>query len=146
MISFFVPGKAQPGGSKHSLGKHRIIDANPHVGEWRSTVALVSSIAMRESGVTVPYDAALYAECTFYQLRPAYHFDKLGKVKARYLDAYPTSRPDSSKLFRSTEDAMTKIVYTDDARIVLQKVGKRYGENPGARIIIMTMQEYLANE
>lgn len=143
MISFFVPGKPQPGGSKKSIGKHRIIDANPHVGEWRSTVALAGRNAFIESGLSVPYDCALYVQCTFYTARPKSHFDKAGKIKPKYENEFPTTRPDATKLFRSTEDALTGVVWTDDARIVEQHVSKRYGTAIGARIVILPMDDYL---
>jgi Holliday junction resolvase RusA-like endonuclease len=47
--------------------------------------------------------------------------------------------PDLTKLMRSTEDALTGILWVDDARITDQHARKRYcepGQAPGAQISI----------
>jgi Holliday junction resolvase RusA-like endonuclease len=43
----------------------------------------------------------------------------------------PTVKPDLSKLYRAAEDAMTGIVFVDDAQVVEATVRKVYGETPG---------------
>lgn len=40
---------------------------------------------------------------------------------------HPTARPDLSKLIRGVEDALIRVIYTDDAQIVELLVAKRYG-------------------
>jgi Holliday junction resolvase RusA-like endonuclease len=49
------------------------------------------------------------------------------------------TRPDATKLWRPTEDALTGIVWRDDSQIIRQLVRKRYcgpGEVPGAEVLV----------
>ena len=52
---------------------------------------------------------------------------------------HPTARPDLSKLIRGVEDALIRVIYTDDAQIVELLVAKRYGavaEPPRLDVVI----------
>jgi Holliday junction resolvase RusA-like endonuclease len=49
---------------------------------------------------------------------------------------YPTTRPDALKLARAAEDALTGIIWTDDAVTVDLTIKKRYGELPGVNITV----------
>jgi Holliday junction resolvase RusA-like endonuclease len=56
---------------------------------------------------------------------------------------YPTNPPDATKLLRSTEDALTGIVWKDDKLIVDQLVSKNYqrpGIYPGAKITVSVFE------
>jgi Holliday junction resolvase RusA-like endonuclease len=51
-------------------------------------------------------------------------------------------KPDGSKLLRSTEDALSNLLYEDDARIVMGTFHKRYcigDERPGAIISLIPL-------
>lgn len=52
-----------------------------------------------------------------------------------------TVKPDATKLWRSTEDALTGIAWRDDAQISVQVVEKRYGSQSGALIQISSLTE-----
>ena len=62
---------------------------------------------------------------TFYLRRPKCHRCASGALKP---DAplYPTSKPDTTKLIRSIEDALTSVAWVDDALIVNQHGYKRF--------------------
>jgi len=50
---------------------------------------------------------------------------------------FPASRPDLTKLIRSVEDALTGILWRDDAQVISQVALKRYAmpdETPGVRV------------
>lgn len=51
--------------------------------------------------------------------------------KGRYL---PTTKPDLDKMIRSVKDAMTGILYVDDAQICAIAASKEYAEEPGVYI------------
>ena len=44
--------------------------------------------------------------------------------------AEPTTRPDLSKLVRAVEDALTGVIYADDAQVVSEYTEKHYADNP----------------
>ena len=68
--------------------------------------------------------------------RPKGHY-RTGKnalILRKNAPEHPTTKPDATKLLRSTEDALTGILWKDDAQIWCQNVTKTYGECPGAQI------------
>lgn len=74
---------------------------------------------------------------TFVMPRPNGHFGTKG-LKPSAPD-HPTTKPDALKLCRSTEDALTGVVWNDDSQTVQLDIEKRYaavGEAPGARIVV----------
>ncbi len=45
-------------------------------------------------------------------------------------------KPDATKLVRALEDALTRIVWKDDAQVVTQVVHKRFGEPERAEVYV----------
>ena len=143
-IDFFVPGVPAPGGSKRAFairkggvltGRVALVDAGKNNKEWRSLVAMAAKQAMREAPPTLE---SLLVGVAFYLPRPKSHY-KTGK-NAGILrgDAPPThtKTPDALKLARAVEDAMTGIVYMDDAQIVQEHISKEYSTMPGVFIYV----------
>lgn len=139
-IDIFVPGVPRPGGSKSGskskTGKIAIYDAGKHTKEWRAIVAMVASEAMKDKKLLVNIPVRL--NITFVMPRPKSHyrtgnFAGILKHNAPY---WHTKKPDATKLLRSTEDALTGIIWQDDAQVVYQSISKVYGLKPGANIII----------
>jgi len=142
-LCFEVLGHALPAGSKRHIGGGRVIDANPDSAGWKHEVALAARAAMmRENGdEPVLLEGALGLALEFYRPRPAGHFGSgrnAGALKPS-APAFPTTRPDASKLTRGVEDAMTGTVWRDDAQVVEQLVTKRYGEPERVRVTVWTM-------
>jgi Holliday junction resolvase RusA-like endonuclease len=144
MIRFVAYGLPQPGGSKRAfpfkratgeLGV-RVTDDNPKAKEWKQAVAW----AAREAHTGPLLDGPLEVTMRFYRPRPKGHY-KAGE-RARGLNAtgqlhpYPTSRPDVLKLARAAEDALTGVLWTDDARTVTLTVSKLWGDPAGVVIEI----------
>ena len=129
---FVVSGKAQPGGSKRAFynqrtGRAMIVDANPKAKAWQKIVAAKAREAM---GSEPPISGPLRMCLVFYLDRPRSHY-RTGKYSGDLLRAapkYPIYKPDTTKLVRCFEDAMTGIVYEDDAQIVAQEARKLYGQ------------------
>lgn len=140
VAEFFVPGLPQPGGSKRAffspkLGRALIVDANPNAKGWQARVAsFAQEVAPREL-----LDGALAVDVEFRMPRPKGHLGAKG-VKAS-APAWPISKPDASKLWRSTEDALTGVLWRDDARIVCQLVRKVYAEDgrTGANVRVFAL-------
>jgi crossover junction endodeoxyribonuclease RusA len=147
MIRFFVPGVPAPGGSKKSFrsastGKVITMEDCKRTAGWRSNVAGAAAVAM--VGRPGPLTGPLRVQFFFSMPRPKSHYGT-GK-NARTLKAtapiYHTTKPDTTKLIRSTEDACSRIVWSDDAVIAEQSARKVYTNStlghstPGAIILV----------
>ena len=139
IASFFVDGVAKPAGSKRGffiqkLKRVVIVDANPNSKDWKTDVKYTAKQAYAGEIVTCP----LAVKFTFFIVRPNSHY-RTGKNKHLLRDAapkFPASKPDVLKLARGVEDAITGIVWKDDAQIVSERIFKRYAAAPGVQIEI----------
>lgn len=125
-VSFVVYGAAAPQGSKKEVGKYGkshkragqaiMVESSKKVAPWRQNVAAIAADATGfPDSEWEPLCGALVVDFVFTMWKPA-TFPR-SAVDLRRLHGHMTSYPDVSKLARSTEDAMTKIVWHDDARI-----------------------------
>ena len=132
-VTFFCPGVPVAGGSKRfvgigkNTGRAILVDAGGVRNKaWRSVVATVGAGAMEGRQLL---HGALRVEFDFVLPRAKGHFGKRGLLGAA--PKYPLTRPDCSKLIRAVEDALTKVVWADDAQIVQQVGTKRYAGEDG---------------
>ena len=140
VVSFVALGIPSPGGSKSAFrnprtGRIVVVDAGGKKTKvWRSIVAHSAREAMAGRELIAP-PIALYIE--FRMPRPKAHYTASGDLK-QGAPWVPIVRPDATKLLRSTEDAMTGIVWLDDAHICEQVVHRVYShdEHSGARISV----------
>lgn len=146
VITFFVPGVPAPGGSKTARafvknGKPFAVvhDAGGKKNKnWRSIVALCGRDAFKRPLLDEP----LRVEVMFHMPRPKAHFHtgrRAGELRA---DApkFHTNAPDVLKLMRSTEDALTGIIWRDDKLIVDEQITKPYSDKPGATIRVSVLE------
>lgn len=146
-VRFFVPGEPAPGGSKKIIpnrktGRPIIVEDCKRTAGWRRSVAL----AARRAWPGHPLDGPLKLEVIFLRQRPKTHFRKRGGKLTADIHEWaarelPTTRPDATKLLRSTEDALTGIVWRDDAQVIEQAAAKAYHARPGALIAISKIEE-----
>jgi len=135
-MEFFVPGVPAPGGSKRHIGGGRIIEDCKRTKGWRDSVmwAAIQADVFMSSG-------PLCFVVVFRMPRPKGHYRKDGTLKPS-APAYPTTKPDTTKLMRSTEDALKGIAWHDDSQVVYQVASKMYAARdgiPGADIKIERM-------
>jgi len=140
-ISFFVPGIPRPGGSKTAffnkkLGRAMIVDACKGNADWRATVRQIGAQAMAGRDLL---RAPLALRIDFCMPRPKAHYRKDGTLKPN-APAVHSTRPDATKLTRAVEDALTGVVWTDDALVWHQEICKFYRANTGAFVIIRPLQ------
>lgn len=155
MIEFFVPGHAETSGSKKcfvmpipgrpgtSAKDYRgiITDDNPKGKAWMKTVAAYARTVHTGPPLTGP----LQMDVTFTLEHPKGHFGT-GKNAGTLKDSAPEhhiTRPDTTKLLRCLEDALSEVLYADDGQIVCQHVVKEYGPRPGALVRIAPFVETL---
>lgn len=120
-VEFFVAGRPAPGGSKRAwphpvTGKVIVRDDCKRNREWRTLVWAAARKVYRGPVTECP----LRLEATFFLPRPK---------RSRQEACAPTVRPDLTKLLRSTEDALTGVIWADDAQIVEQRCQKLYAED-----------------
>ncbi len=133
-----VPGIPAPGGSKRAFPFKRndgtlgasIVDAAKRNSPWRQNV-VAAAMQVRPDK---PLDGPVVVVVVFTMPRPRSHTGKRG-LKA-WAPVPHTSSPDATKLWRAAEDALKGVIWTDDACVWAQLVVKRYGDVPGARIIV----------
>lgn len=142
LLRFRVDGTPQPRGSKRAItvpGKRGLlIDDNAKSKPWMNLVTYHARLAMVSAGFSQPFDEALALRVIIFRARPKGHFNKTG-LKSN-APRFPTTKPDCSKYMRAVEDAMTGVVYVDDARLVDSWPSKRFGR-PGVLIELYRLPE-----
>jgi Holliday junction resolvase RusA-like endonuclease len=131
-----VYGDAKPAGSKRAFvrgNRAMVVDANPNAGTWKKQVAQAAG----EQWAGGLLDGPLAVTFSFFRPRPKSHFTGKGELRAAAPE-YPATRPDTTKLVRGVEDALTGIVWRDDAQIVYQLATKHYDEP--ARCVVTVAQ------
>lgn len=144
-LRIYIPGKAQPAGSKRAFpfrkanGKLgvRVSDDNPHARSWKGDVIVAAGQAMRDAGIDTLH-GPLELHVTFVRSRPAGHFNSRGELNKKGLEElFPTTKPDTTKLLRCLEDALTEAgVWVDDARVVTQTACKRWGTSDATLVFV----------
>lgn len=132
-LSFVVHGVAQPKGSAKAFipkGWNRpiVTSDNPKNKGWQQLVAEAASRALPSAGVM--FDGAVRLRVVFYLPRP----QSLPKRVTEHL-----KKPDLDKLCRSCKDALSKVVWRDDAQVVELLAAKRYAgpmDSPRAVITV----------
>lgn len=148
-IRITVMGKSQPAGSKQAfvpLDKDgnpyrdksngriivNVVDANPKSKEWKQIVGYTAKRDYRGPLLQGPISLVL----RFYCLRCKGHFGtgrNAGIVKDS-APPFPIVKPDVLKLARAVEDALTGVLYEDDAQIVREVLTKEYGDTARVEI------------
>jgi len=138
MIEFTVYGKPAPAGSKkgfYNAKARRVIitDDSKHSRPWK---AQVSDAAAEAMDGRVLINGPLELRLAFYVPRPKGHFGAKGVRPSAPVS--PAVKPDLLKLARAVEDALSGIVYRDDAQIVRELLAKQYGEP--ARVVVQAIE------
>ncbi len=155
-IKFFVEGIPQPGGSKKGVPNMKwvgrsvtlttkmmmqmifIVEDAKGNKKWRTAVR---KACIAKAGGMELLTGPLVCSFGFLMPRPKGHYGtgkNAGILKAS-APAEHIVRPDVTKLTRSTEDALTKVIWSDDSQVISQHPKKRYcrgNETPGAWITI----------
>ncbi len=136
-VEFVALGTPAPQGSKRHVGGGRLIESSAKVRPWRQDVRAAAEDAVAPLRPEWrPLDGPLAVRMVFTLRKPA--------SAPKRTRTYPNRTPDLSKLVRSTEDALTSVVWVDDARVVeYVRLAKVYpGEDaealdsPGVRIAV----------
>lgn len=143
-FSFFVPGVPATAGSKKAFvnrktGKPQIVDDCKNGPSWRESVRVAAFGRLNPLGGHPIIDEPVELNVVFFFVRPKGHYRKSerfdGQLKATAPN-WPTKPPDVTKLLRAIEDALTGVVWRDDASVVVQAARKVYADRPGAFVTI----------
>jgi Holliday junction resolvase RusA-like endonuclease len=129
-IAFTVHGVAAPAGSKKGFYNPKakrviITDDSARSRPWKAQVADAAVEAMQGRD---PLDGPLLLEITFWISRPKGHMGSGKNANTLRASAphAPTVKPDLLKLARGVEDALSQLVYRDDAQITVEILQKAY--------------------
>lgn len=128
-ISFVVFCHPEPQGSskgfpiKRASGKIGVVitSSNSKLKPYRHAVAQVAAIAVRDAGETTPMAPKHFP----VKLELDFYFQKPESVSRNRL--FPAVKPDVDKLARSSFDALSGILFVDDAQVVEAVIRKHYG-------------------
>lgn len=135
ILEFEVLGVAKTAGSKRSFipkkgdgsfvtrpdGRPMVVtkdDAGKGGEDWRGDVKRAFQDATPEGWE--PLDEPVWVQFEFYRARPKGHYGtgrNEGVLKAS-APLFPTTKPDTTKLQRAIEDALTKLAWRDDSIVV----------------------------
>lgn len=132
-VDFFAAGEPKPKGSTRAFVVRRATgklgaattSANPEERDWRAVVAHEARLAMAGR---VPFNVPVAMTLVFVMVRPGAHFGtgRNEMVLRPSAPVAPMTKPDLDKLVRSVKDALTGVVYQDDARVVQVLARKVY--------------------
>lgn len=145
--SFFqlwVPGHPEPAGSKRALpirgvpGERAIVvDANRKSTPWKKYVhdCVIASPGWGQ------IEGPLELHLDFVLRRPQGHYGtgKNSESVRASAPGWPAVKPDVLKLARGVEDALTGLLYRDDAQIVREQLSKSYGPVEGVQIELYSL-------
>jgi Holliday junction resolvase RusA-like endonuclease len=139
-ISFRVDGIPQPQGSKKALpnratGRAMMVDANAKAKPWMAAVSAEAAQAM-DGGELLQGPLGLTAYFKFPRPKSHYRTGKNAHLLSERAPADHDKKPDCDKLIRAIGDAMTGIVYHDDAQIAQVFATKTYG--PAGVLILVS--------
>ncbi len=146
---FFVPGKPASAGSKKAfynknLGRAILVPDDAESRPWRADVKAYAQIAMQ--GRSAILTGPVFMRTEFILARPKGHFGsgRNAAVLKASAPKWSSSKPDVTKILRCLEDALTGIVWHDDAQVAVHVSSKRYAnpeETPGAQVSVFCLSD-----
>jgi len=133
-LTFFVPGKPAPQGSKKHVGNGRMVEMSRDLKPWRESIRWA---ALERSHGPLMYEGPVSVRLQFVMPRPA---------SAPKRSTPPAiKRPDLDKLIRSVLDALSSAgVWHDDSQVVEVYASKRIAElaeKPGVAVLVQKFEE-----
>ena len=130
LVALFIEGRPVPAGSKKAFGKAIVDVSGENLVDWKYRIRKAAEGAM-DGAPPVPRVFPIEIHVRFYMKRPMTHFHtgrKAGRLKPN-VPNYPVGKPDTTKLLRAVEDALSGILWEDDAQVIVQRCAKVYGED-----------------
>ncbi len=133
-VQFFIPtepqGKASPRAVRVGAFVRVVKDAKTR--RYEDMIGLFASTAMAGRPL---FDEPLRLMLQVVMSVPA-SWSRKRQSEALAGGLLPTRRPDCSNVLKAVEDGCNGVVWRDDALVVDAWVGKRYGAQPGVRVVV----------
>lgn len=142
-VTFLVYGIPAPQGSKRHVGRGIMIEASKKVKPWRQDVKY-SAIESKPADWDTA--APMSLSVVFIFQRPKSHFNKSGLRASSPSHCMSASAGDLDKLLRSTNDALTGILFDDDRQVVSINATKRYCRDNETHGAIITLTALSSSE
>jgi len=116
----------------------RVVNDNPKLDHWRQEVAYAAAKQYDSELIRGPVRLTI----DFYFPRPKSHFGtgrNAGKLKPSAPPAH-IQKPDTLKLARAIEDALTGVVWHDDSQVVYHNLHKYWSDRNVTRVVIQTVE------
>lgn len=146
-IAFVVLGRAQPAGSKRafphaSTGRVVVVDDAKGSRPWKQEVAGAALAALGDCP-RPPFVGPLALYVSIYVARPKSHYGtgRNAAVLRPTAPAWPATKPDTTKLVRALEDALTSVLWRDDAQVVQQFAEKRFGSPERCELLVRSVPQ-----
>lgn len=136
-VTFAVHGIPAPQGSKRHVGRGVMIESSKKVKPWRQDV---KHAAIEKKPAVWDTAAPMILSVVFRFQRPKSHFNKSGLRSTAPPHCMSASTGDLDKLLRSTNDALTGVLFDDDRQVISIDATRRYciGNEPPGAIITLT--------
>jgi Holliday junction resolvase RusA-like endonuclease len=141
VITFTVHGLPAPQGSKRAIvnphtKKVALLESSARVAPWRSDVrdAAIDALTLAYDGLPSPLPGPVAVELAFRFPRPQAHYLPVNSRRSRRAlqpsaPIWPAGKPDLDKLARAVLDALTGLVWVDDAQVVDLGLRKRFADD-----------------
>jgi len=139
VINLFIAGVPQPKGSSRAFmahGRPIITSTNKNLKSWEGIVRNALGMASVDL-IKGPVTVSLWFTLPQPQTRAA----KPRSADPRKRIPVPDTKPDLDKLVRGTLDALNKVAFEDDARVVQLDAFKKYGDRVGVQIRVEELKE-----
>jgi crossover junction endodeoxyribonuclease RusA len=136
-ITFSVDGLPAPQGSKKRTRYGAMIESSKYVKPWRKDVETKAKSLIPEGwNMAVPMALSV----VFRFSRPASHHSKSGLKSTAPEQCTSARHGDLDKLLRSTNDALSGVLFDDDRQVISIIATKRYcaPDEPQGAIITLT--------
>ena len=136
-ITFTVVGLPAPQGSKRHVGRGVMVESSTKVKPWRVDV---KNFALKSKPDNWDMESPMSLSVVFRFRRPKSHHTTKGLSSNAPLQCTSAKHGDLDKLLRSTNDALTDVLFNDDRQVVSIIASKRYCEpdEPQGAIITLT--------
>lgn len=150
VLELNVPGDPQTKGSAKGFGFKRadgsvgvnITNDNPKAREWQHRISFFAKQALVGKNVNEPLHCAFAVHAEFRFERPESHLRKTTDpttglhLLCKDVDEEHVQKPDIDKLERVVLDALTGVVYFDDAQVIQTRISKRWVQQVGSGVRI----------
>lgn len=109
------------------------------VKRWRERVAIATRKALPANHVL--WDGPIAMSAVFYFPRLEGYPKDIDKAREKSKWLFKWKKPDLSNLIKAIEDSMTKLVYTDDSRIVDISTRKYFTDESQTEGVLITLRE-----